>query len=227
MRFISALVAGALAIVASAQSGTGNQENPFTNSDFDGITAGESFTVTWTPTTDSTVTLKLVQGDPGQLQPVAVIEANLDNSGSYTWTPDSTLPKGSDYALQIVDDANPEENFNYTLQFPIDSDVTETSAPTTAASTTEEPTSTEEPTTSTTEEPTTTTEETTATEATTTDASSTTEESTTEPATTTTSAPTTTSGAAETSSSEGAAATGGAKVGAGLAGFVGAAILLL
>lgn len=74
MRFISALVAGALAIVASAQSGDGNQENPFTNSDFDGIVAGESFTITWDPTTDSTVTLNLVHGDPGALQPVAVIE---------------------------------------------------------------------------------------------------------------------------------------------------------
>lgn len=72
MRFISALVAGALAVVAAAQSG--NQANPFTNDNFNGIEAGESFTVTWDPTTDGTVTLQLVQGDPDSLNTVSTIE---------------------------------------------------------------------------------------------------------------------------------------------------------
>jgi hypothetical protein len=74
MRFISALVAGALAVVAAAQTGGSDHPNPFTNTDFQGIAAGESFDITWTPTTDGTVTLVLVQGDPGDLQPVATIE---------------------------------------------------------------------------------------------------------------------------------------------------------
>ncbi|KFY16297.1 hypothetical protein V491_05373, partial [Pseudogymnoascus sp. VKM F-3775] len=180
MRFISALLAGALAVVASAQtSSTG--PNPFTNSDFTGIVAGEPFTITWDPTTEGTVTLQLVQGDPSALDTVETIEGEftsclplllfnsaastllstctgVDNSGSYTWTPDSSIVKGSDYALKIVDDSD-EENYNYTTQFSIDSDVTESSAPTTAASTsTEALTSTEEPSTSTTEEPSTTSE---------------------------------------------------------------------
>jgi hypothetical protein len=74
MRFISALVAGALAVVAAAQTGDSNRPNPFTNTDFQGIAAGESFDITWTPTSDGTVTLVLMQGDPGDLKPVATIE---------------------------------------------------------------------------------------------------------------------------------------------------------
>lgn len=76
MRFISALLAGALAVVASAQtSSTG--PNPFTNSDFTGIVAGEPFTITWDPTTEGTVTLQLVQGDPSALDTVETIEGEF------------------------------------------------------------------------------------------------------------------------------------------------------
>ncbi|OBT42626.1 hypothetical protein VE00_06066 [Pseudogymnoascus sp. WSF 3629] len=225
MRFISALLAGALAVVAAAQT-TGSQPNPFTNTAFTGIAAGSPFTITWTPTTKSTVTLQLVHSDTGNaddLKPVSTIKAGITNSGSFTWTPDSSIVNGEHYALKIVDDANPDE-YNYTLQFPIKTD-TQSAAPTSASST-KAPTSTVAPSSSTTEESSTTSEETTATDVTTTSASSTTGASTTAHSTTT-SAPTTTSHAATTSSSKGAAATGGAKVGAGLMGFVGAAMLLL
>ncbi|OBT90523.1 hypothetical protein VE02_01150 [Pseudogymnoascus sp. 03VT05] len=232
MRFISALLAGALAAVAAAQT-TGSQPNPFTNTDFSGIAAGSPITITWTPTTQGTVTLELVHSDTGNsndLKPVATIQASISNSGSYTWTPDSSIVNGGGYALKIVDDANPDE-YNYTLQFHIKTD-TQSAAPTSASST-EAPTSTAAPSSSTaapssstTEESSTTSEVTTSTEVTSTNASSTTDASTTAHSTTT-SAPTTTSHAATTSSSKGAAATGGAKVGAGLMGFVGAAMLLL
>lgn len=76
MRFISALVAGALAAVAVAQT-TGNEPNPFTNSDYSGIAAGTPITLTWTPTTDGTVTIELVQGDPGHLNPVSIIQSEF------------------------------------------------------------------------------------------------------------------------------------------------------
>lgn len=76
MRFISALLAGALAVVAAAQT-TGSQPNPFTNTEFTGIAAGSPFTITWTPTTQSTVTLELVHSDTGNsddLKPVSTIK---------------------------------------------------------------------------------------------------------------------------------------------------------
>lgn len=211
MRFISALVAGALAAVAVAQT-TGSKPNPFTNSDYSGITAGTPITLTWTPTTGGTVTIELVQGDPGNLDPVSVIQSGIQNSGSFEWTPDASIVEGTNYALKIVDDTNPD-NFNYTPLFTITSDTKTSSA--VPSSTTEAPTSTEEPTT-------TTDATTTATDATTTDASTTGESSTL--ATTTTSSPTTTT-SQPSSTSSGAAAT--ARVGAGLVGFVGAAMLLL
>ena len=72
MRFFSALVAGALAVVAAAQSGNG--ANPFTNTDFSGIAAGTPVTITWNPTTSGTVTLQLVQGDPNSLNTVETIK---------------------------------------------------------------------------------------------------------------------------------------------------------
>lgn len=210
MRFISALVASALAAVAVAQ--TGSESNPFTNSDYTGIATGTPITLTWTPTTDGTVTIELVQGDPGALKFVNVIQGGLENSGSYEWTPDPSIVESTDYALKIVDDNNPD-NYNYTPRFTITSDTKTSSV--VPSSTTEAPTSTEEPTTST-------DATTTATDATTTDASTTGESSTL--ATTTTSSPTT-STSQPSSSSSAAAAT--ARVGAGLVGFVGAAMLLL
>ncbi|ELR06436.1 hypothetical protein VC83_08606 [Pseudogymnoascus destructans] len=224
MRFISALLAGALAVVAAAQTGT--QPNPFTNTDFTGIAAGKPITITWTPTTNGKVKLELVHSDTGNsddLKPVSTIQASIPNSGSFTWTPSSSIVNGEGYALKIVNDANPDE-YNYTLQFPIKTD-TDAAAPTSASSTaasssTAVPSSTAKPSTSTTEQSSTTSE------VTSTGASSTTKASTTA-ASTTKSAPATTSHAAATSSSMGAAATGGAKVGAGLMGFVGAAMLLL
>lgn len=56
--------------------------------------------------------------------------AGLANTGTYTWTPDSSIPSGSQYALQITDDGNPDVT-NYSGQFGISSD---TSAPSDASS---------------------------------------------------------------------------------------------
>jgi hypothetical protein len=75
MRFISALMAGALAVVATAQVGTGSNPNPFTNSNYSGIATGSPVPITWTPTTKGTVSLLLVQGDPNALVTVATISS--------------------------------------------------------------------------------------------------------------------------------------------------------
>lgn len=69
MRFISSFVAAALAAVAVAQT----TPNPFTRSSYNGITAGVTTQITWTPTTPGSVTLLLVKGDPGNLNTVATI----------------------------------------------------------------------------------------------------------------------------------------------------------
>lgn len=69
MRFTSAILAGALAVLAVAQ-----KPNPFTRTSYEGIAAGFPTTITWTPTTSGTVTLVLMQGDPDALTTVATIK---------------------------------------------------------------------------------------------------------------------------------------------------------
>lgn len=77
MRFFSALVAGALAVVAAAQT-TGSQPNPFTNTDFSGISTTSVFTITWTPTTPGAVSITLVQGDDQtNMLPVELLVSKL------------------------------------------------------------------------------------------------------------------------------------------------------
>ncbi|OBT71095.1 hypothetical protein VF21_09821 [Pseudogymnoascus sp. 05NY08] len=117
MRFITVFIASAFTVLAAAQS---SAANPFTNTDYTSISAGKAFTITWSPTTTGPVSLVLVKGDPAALTTVSTIASGLDNSGSFTWTPDSSIAKGSNYALKIVDDADATV-VNYTLQFPIDS----------------------------------------------------------------------------------------------------------
>ena len=47
--------------------------------------------------------------------------ANIDNNGEFTWNVPSDILRGSNYALEIVDDAD-ESNTNYTPPFVIESD---------------------------------------------------------------------------------------------------------
>jgi len=42
--------------------------------------------------------------------------ANIDNNGAFTWNVPSDIVRGSNYALEIVDDAD-ESNTNYTPPF--------------------------------------------------------------------------------------------------------------
>lgn len=241
MRFSAVALLSALAALAAAQ-------NPFTRSEYDDIEAGFPEQITWDPTSEGTVTIVLVHGDPQNLERVEVLagtssshshtlnlrqetiltshKAGIPNSGAYTWLPSTTLPRGDDYALQIIDDSDPTADPNYTPQFTIESDVeaSESSSVTsveTETSTTETTETETETSTSTTEEPTTTETESSATETSETETETETETST-RSSSARTSAP-----APSTSTEEAGAAPTGLKMGAGMVGFVGAAVLLL
>ncbi|KAI4842075.1 hypothetical protein E4T44_07528 [Aureobasidium sp. EXF-8845] len=100
--------------------------NSFTNSNFNGITAGKTFDLTWKPTTSGTVSIILRSGASSNLTPgvyVALATEGLTNSGSYTWNVPSDITRGTDYALEIIDDSNPTSSTNtaYTPQFVIES----------------------------------------------------------------------------------------------------------
>ncbi|GAB7342403.1 hypothetical protein MBLNU457_g0617t1 [Dothideomycetes sp. NU457] len=89
--------------------------------------AGSPLTLTWKPTTSGTVSLVLRSGSSNNLNAGTTIASNIQNSGSYTWQVPASVVRGSDYAVEIVDDSNPSET-NYTPYFVIDSSNTVASA---------------------------------------------------------------------------------------------------
>ncbi|CAC9895386.1 unnamed protein product [Aureobasidium pullulans] len=102
MRFSTQTLA---ALLASPLLAFAANANPFTNMNL-AATAGKTVDLTWTPTTSGTVSLSSALG--------------LTNSGTYTWSVPSDITRGTDYALEIVDDTDPD-NVNYTGQFVIES----------------------------------------------------------------------------------------------------------
>jgi len=141
------------------------QENPITAPTAgDELKAGDSTTITWTPTTsDENVELVLRKGDSDDLDTITTI-GNVPNTGTYTWTVPEDTPAGSDYAIEI----KYEGGSNFSPQFGVDSTVVGTTSATTGTVTTTAETSSTETESATTE---TTTTEATTTEATTTEAS--------------------------------------------------------
>ncbi|KAG0648050.1 putative serine-rich, partial [Hyphodiscus hymeniophilus] len=91
--------------------------------------AGTPFNITWASTTgaEDSVTLLLRKGDADALSTVATIASSIQNTGWYLWTPSSSLPSGTDYAFQIVDDADEAVN-NYSGHFPLVSSGTSSSS---------------------------------------------------------------------------------------------------
>ncbi|THW28945.1 hypothetical protein D6C84_09078 [Aureobasidium pullulans] len=116
MRFSTQTLA---ALLASPLLAFAANANPFTNMNL-AATAGKTVDLTWTPTTSGTVSLILRSGANNNLTPGVYVAQGLTNSGSYTWSVPSDITRGTDYALEIVDDTDPD-NVNYTGQFVIES----------------------------------------------------------------------------------------------------------
>ncbi|KAK0103331.1 hypothetical protein ONS95_005360 [Cadophora gregata] len=115
MQFSTTLIFAGIAALASAQ-------NPFTFTSLTSIKAGEPFNITWAPSTGTTDTISLVlrQGESTDLDTVETIASKIQNTGSYLWTPSTTLVNGAGYAFQIIDDGN-TAIVNYSNQFSISS----------------------------------------------------------------------------------------------------------
>ena len=88
MRFTTTLIASAFTVFAAAQSAA----NPFTNTDYSTISAGQAFTITWSPTTTGSVSLILVKGDPAALTTVSTIASAFAPQASPTSNPAIRLP---------------------------------------------------------------------------------------------------------------------------------------
>ncbi|KAK5694363.1 hypothetical protein LTR17_024882 [Elasticomyces elasticus] len=118
MLFTRSLILLAAPFLAYAQGSA----NPFNvpNGGYS-VTAGSPTDLTWNPTTSGTVTLILRSGPSSNLIAGTVIASSIDNSGSYTWTPDTSITRGSDYTVQIVSDDDSSQT-NFTPYFVLDSD---------------------------------------------------------------------------------------------------------
>ncbi|MCJ1299171.1 hypothetical protein MMC08_001963 [Hypocenomyce scalaris] len=146
---IVALAAAAFAGLASAitvPGGSNPSGNPLTlPSAGELVPAGSPFIITWTPTTTGTVTLLLLQGPSTDVIPIAYIAQNINNTGTYAWTPSTSLtPDTTHYGIELVVDET--QAYQYTSQFGISnpsySSSSSASSTSTSASTFTSPTST-------------------------------------------------------------------------------------
>ncbi|GIZ40598.1 hypothetical protein CKM354_000393100 [Cercospora kikuchii] len=110
-------LASAFAAYAQVQS-TG--PNAFTNTAYNAV-AGQTLTLTWTPSTEGTVSLILRTGANNDLDTVETIASNIPNSGSYDWSIPESAVRGSNYAIEIQSDSDTSVT-NYTPQFVLESD---------------------------------------------------------------------------------------------------------
>ena len=93
--------------------------NPFLTPGLsDVVPVGIPYTVTWTPTTEGTVTLVLLKGAAENAAPQYAIAEGVPNEGHATWTPSESLAPGEvGYGIQLIDDATGQ--YQYTTQFGI------------------------------------------------------------------------------------------------------------
>lgn len=120
----SSLVAGLVAAFASLAAAyttptTGPEGNPISAPGLNDIVpAGKPYKITWAPTTTGTVTLVLLRGPSENVVPMYPIVEKVPNTGSYEWTPSTSLEADvTHYGIQLIDDATGQ--YQYTTQFGI------------------------------------------------------------------------------------------------------------
>lgn len=113
-----------LASAYTTPTGTAPKGNPISQPGLNTIVpVDQSFTITWDPTTEGTVSLVLLKGPAENLIPVWTIAEKVENSGSYTWEPKADLEPSEGakgYGIQLIDDKTGQ--YQYTTQFGISND---------------------------------------------------------------------------------------------------------
>ncbi|CAK43209.1 hypothetical protein CBS63078_1237 [Aspergillus niger] len=123
MRFFTTALVSALAALASAYTQPDYSQNPTGNAILTPelnqvVPAGKPFEITWDPTTSGTVSLVLLRGPSTNVVPIQTIVEDIDNSGSYSWTPSTTLePDTTHYGILLVVEGTGQ--YQYSVQFGI------------------------------------------------------------------------------------------------------------
>jgi len=155
LAIVSAVVSAVSALTPPVGDPSGNPiARPGLNEQ---VPVSKPFTISWAPTTPGTVSIRLLRGPTENVVPIATIVEGIANSGSYVWTPSSSLEADvARYGIQIIVDGTGQ--YQYSTQFGISNEGGAVVVPTTTAAptTTAKPSTTAEPTTiSTTAKPTT------------------------------------------------------------------------
>ncbi|KAF5126823.1 hypothetical protein DV495_003164 [Geotrichum candidum] len=108
---LASLVTAATVVLAA--------DNAFTSPAFGQVVnVGDSITLKWNPTTSGKVNLILRKGGSNDLVTIGPIASGIDNSGTYTWSPESNLKTNTDYSVEIQDASN-TDNVNFTPYFTV------------------------------------------------------------------------------------------------------------
>ncbi|GIJ85933.1 hypothetical protein Asppvi_004804 [Aspergillus pseudoviridinutans] len=82
------------------------------------VPAGKPYTIEWDPTTTGPISLVLLRGPSNNVLPIATLADNIPNSGSFSWTPSTSLePDTTHYGLMLVVDGTGQ--YQYSTQFGI------------------------------------------------------------------------------------------------------------
>lgn len=79
-----------------------------------GVVAGQTYTITYSPADDKPTTFILRQGKSTDLDTIETITTTA-TGGKFDWTPSKSLPNKPDYALEIKQG----DVINYSAQFPL------------------------------------------------------------------------------------------------------------
>ncbi|OCL02947.1 hypothetical protein AOQ84DRAFT_400919 [Glonium stellatum] len=113
--------AGLAALTSAYHAPVGNPDgNPTAHPGLNEIVpVGKPYAITWNPTTTGTITILLLRGPSTNVVPLgAPIASGIDNTGTYEWTPPTTLePDTTHYGIQLIVDATGQ--YQYSPQFGI------------------------------------------------------------------------------------------------------------
>ncbi|GFF51648.1 uncharacterized serine-rich protein C1E8.05 [Aspergillus udagawae] len=123
MRLSIASVVSCLAALAMAATKPDYTQDPTGNAIVkpglnEQVPAGKPYTIEWDPTTTGPISLVLLRGPSNNVVPIATLADNIPNSGSFSWTPSTSLePDTTHYGLMLVVEGTGQ--YQYSTQFGI------------------------------------------------------------------------------------------------------------
>ncbi|KAA8648597.1 hypothetical protein EYZ11_011413 [Aspergillus tanneri] len=123
MRFSTAAIFSALAALVSAHSQPDYNQAPTGNPIYTPglnqvVEAGQTFTITWDPTTTGPVSLVLMRGPSTNVVPIGTIAEQVPNTGRFDWVPSTSLePDVTHYGLLLIVEGTGQ--YQYSTQFGV------------------------------------------------------------------------------------------------------------